>query len=82
MVKMTTLRLLGFVITKDLEMEQFDVKTSFPHGDLNKEIYMSQPVGFTMTGEQGHFICKLKKSLYGLKQAPRMWYQKFDTYIW
>ena len=42
---------------------------------------MSQPVGFSATGEKSHLVCRLKKSLYGLKQAPRMWYQKFDSYI-
>ena len=43
---------------------------------------MSQPAGFSVTGEKSHLVCRLKKSLYGLKQAPRMWYQKFDSYIW
>ena len=50
-VKMMTLRfLLGIVATEDLELEQLDVKTTFLHGDLNEDIYMSQPVGFTMMG--------------------------------
>ena len=81
-VKMTTLRLLlGVVATEDLELEQMDVKTTFLHGDLEEDIYMSQPAGFTATGEDSHLVCRLKKSLYGLKQAPRMWYQKFDSYI-
>ena len=81
-VKMTTLRLLlGVVATEDLELEQMDVKTTFLHGDLEEDIYMSQPAGFTATGEDNHLVCRLKKSLYGLKQAPRMWYQKFDSYI-
>ena len=53
-------------------------KTTFLHGDLNEDIYMSQPESFTTTGEQG-LVCKLKKRLYGLKHAPRMWYQKFDV---
>ena len=67
--------------TEDLELEQLDVKTTFLHGDLEEDIYMSQPTGFTVTREEGHLVCKLKKSLYGLKQVPRMWYQKFNTYI-
>ena len=79
---MTTLQLLlGVVETEDLELEHLDVKTAFLHGDLEEDIYVSQPAGFTVMGEEGHLVCQLKKSLYSLNQAPRMWYQKFDTYI-
>ena len=42
---------------------------------------MSQPAGFSTTGEETHLVFRLKKSLYGLKQAPKKWYQKFDSYI-
>ena len=48
---------------------------------MEEDIYMSQPAGFTATGEKGHLLCQLNKSLYGLKQAPIMWYLKFDSYI-
>ena len=79
---MTTLQLLLMVVaTEDLELKQLDVKTTFLHGNIDEDIYMSQLTGFMMTGEQGHLVCKLKKSLYGLNQATCMWYQKFDTYI-
>eukprot|EP00253_Pinus_taeda_P006386 PITA_06386 len=60
--------------------EQMDVKTTFLHRDLEEEIYMKQPEGFTVKGKK-ELLCKLKKSLYGLKHSPRMWYQKFDTFI-
>ena len=81
-VKMTTLLLLlGVVATKDLELEKLDVKTTFLHGDLEEDIYMSQRAGFSVTGEKSHLLCRLKKSLYGLKQALSMWYQKFDSDI-
>ena len=38
-----------------------DVKTTFLHGDLKKEIYMEQPKGFTIKGKED-YVCKLKKS--------------------
>ena len=57
-----------------------DVRKTFLHGDLEEEIYMSQPEHYVVKGKS-HLVCKLKKSLYGLKQSPRMWYQKFDTYV-
>jgi hypothetical protein len=79
--KLTSIRfLLSVVVAFDLEVEHVDVKTTFLHGDLEKEIYMKQPERFILKGKK-ELVCKLKKSLYGLKQSPRMWYQKFDTYI-
>ena len=72
--------MLSLVAAYDFEVEQMDVKTTFLHGDLEEEIYMSQPEHFVEKGK-GNFVYKLKKSLYGLKQSPRMWYQKFDTYV-
>jgi hypothetical protein len=56
-----------------------DVKTAFLNGDLEEEIYMEQPKGFTQEGE--HLVCKLHKSLYGLKQSPRAWNQKLDAFL-
>jgi hypothetical protein len=62
-----------------MEIYQMDVKTVFFNGDLEEEIYMEQPQGFTQEGE--HLVCKLHKSLYGLKQSPRAWNQKLDVFL-
>ncbi|GKV39169.1 hypothetical protein SLEP1_g46977 [Rubroshorea leprosula] len=40
--------------------------TTFLNGDLHEEIYMDQPEGFVMLGQEDK-VCKLTKSLYGLK---------------
>ena len=61
--------LLALVAQFDLELVQLDMKTAFLHGDLEKEIFMSQPHGFEVAGKE-NWVYKLKKSLYGLKQFP------------
>ncbi len=61
-----------------MEIHQMDVKIAFLNGDLEEEIYMEQPEGFT---QARHLVCKLHKSLYGLKQSPRAWNQKIDALL-
>ncbi|KAL6350470.1 hypothetical protein AAG906_019117 [Vitis piasezkii] len=56
------------------------VVTTFLHGDLEEDLYMIQPEGFIVQGQE-NLVCKLRKSLYGLKQAPRQWYKKFDSFM-
>jgi len=63
-----------------LKLDQLDVKTAFLHGDLEEEIYMSQPMGFKMQ-ERRIWCANRKKSLYGLKQSPRKWYKHFYSFI-
>ncbi|CAL8139429.1 unnamed protein product [Prunus armeniaca] len=80
-VKHSSIRiLLALVAQFDLELAQIDVKTAFLHGDLEKEIYMSQPEGFKVARKE-NWVCKLQKSLYGLKQSPRQWYKRFDRFM-
>ncbi|WJZ91115.1 hypothetical protein VitviT2T_010218 [Vitis vinifera] len=49
-------------------VHQMDVKTTFLNEDLNEEVYMEQPEGFVLLGNENK-VCKLVKSLYGLKQS-------------
>ena len=75
---MTTIRvLLSLVASYSLIIHQIDVKIAFLNGELEEEIYMDQPDGFVVKGEETK-VCKLLKSLYGLKQAPKKWHDKFD----
>ena len=81
-MKMSTIRLiLRMVATENLHLEQLNVKTAFLHGDLEEDLYMIQPKGFIIQGQE-NLVCKLRKSLYGLKQAPRQWYKKFDSFMY
>lgn len=68
----TTLRMLLSVAgERNYSVRHFDITTAFLNGNLNEEIYMKQPPGFS-TGDK---VYRLKKSLYGLKQAARVWNQ-------
>ena len=80
-VKHSSIRiLLALVAQFDMELVQMDVKTTFLHGDLEEEIYITQPDGFKVAGKED-WVCKLNKSLYGLKQSPRQWYKRFDQFM-
>ncbi|GJR36012.1 zinc finger, CCHC-type containing protein [Tanacetum coccineum] len=79
--RISTIRLLiAMASIHNLIIHQMDVKTTFLNGDLDEEVYMNQPQGFIMPGNENK-VCKLIKSLYGLKQAPKQWHQKFDEVV-
>ena len=73
--------LLALIAQYKLELDQLDVKTAFLYDDLKEEIYMSQPMGFKISGKE-NIVCKLKKSLYELKQSPRQWYKRFYSFVY
>lgn len=76
--RLTTIRvLLSLAASYGLVVHQMDVKTGFLNRELEEEIYMEQPDGFVVKGEERK-VCKLLKSLYGLKQVPKQWHEKFD----
>ena len=66
---------LSLAASMDWEINQFDVKTAFLHGELTEDIYMEQPEGQNEKGKEA-WVCKLQKSSYGLKQAGRCWYTR------
>eukprot|EP01018_Ginkgo_biloba_P000724 Gb_02012 [translate_table: standard] len=59
---------------------QMDIKSAFLNGYVNEEIYVKQPQGFNIAGNENK-VYKLKKALYGFKQAPRAWYSRINTYF-
>jgi hypothetical protein len=60
---------LAYSCHKNFKVYQMDVKSTFLNGDLEEEVYMEQPEGFSLT-DNPDYVCKMKKALYGLKQAP------------
>ena len=71
---------MALVAYFDLELHQMNVNTAFLNGELEKEVYMKQPEGFS-SSDGDHLVCKLNKSIYGLKQASYQWYLKFHKVV-
>ena len=66
--------ILAHTALLDWEIKAMDVKMAFLYRELKEEIYMEQPEGFVVKGQEKK-VCKLVKSIYGLKQAGRVWYE-------
>lgn len=83
--KLGTFRmLLGLAAAKNWSMQYLDISNAFLNGDLDEEIYMTIPQGYTeLTGRSPppNSVCRLHKSLYGLKQASCQWNHKLTTVI-
>ncbi|WVZ84405.1 LOW QUALITY PROTEIN: hypothetical protein U9M48_031442 [Paspalum notatum var. saurae] len=72
--------LLAFAASKGFKPQQMDVKSAFPNGFIEEEVYVRQPPGF----ESARFpapVYKLRKALYGPKQAPRAWYARLKSFL-
>nr|GEW63287.1 putative ribonuclease H-like domain-containing protein [Tanacetum cinerariifolium] len=59
---------------------QMDVKSAFLYGEIDEEVYVTQPKGF----EDPHNpkkVYRVFKALYGLHQAPRALYARLYTFL-
>ncbi|KAL0560279.1 hypothetical protein IC582_000679 [Cucumis melo] len=70
----------GYTQVEGVDYEETFSHTAFLNGNLEETIYMQQPEGFIIPGQEQK-ICKLNRSIYGLKQASRSWNIRFDTAI-
>jgi len=76
--RLDTVRLiLTLAANRGWQVHHLDVKTAFLNGDLEEEVYVSQPEGFEEKAKEKHVV-KLSKALHGLRQAPRAWNVKLD----
>nr|GEY54682.1 retrovirus-related Pol polyprotein from transposon TNT 1-94 [Tanacetum cinerariifolium] len=71
---------LTYAAHMNMVVYQMDVKIAFMNGNLQEEVYVSQPDGFVDPDNPNH-VYKLKKALYGLKQAPRAWYDMLYSFL-
>ena len=69
--RLDTMRtLVALAAQKSWKLYQLDVKSAFLNGVLEEEVYVDQPEGFVVKGNEDK-VYRLYKALYGLKQAPR-----------
>jgi hypothetical protein len=61
-------------------MTGLDVKTAFLYGKLDEQVYMTQPEGFVLKGQERK-VMLLKRALYGLKQAALAWWKELETFM-
>jgi hypothetical protein len=59
-------------------VHHMDAKSAFLNGTLKEEVYIHQPPGFVIVGNESK-VLRLHKALYGLRQAPRAWNDRLDT---
>lgn len=79
--RLETVRILLALAAKHgWEVHHLDVKSAFLNGEIQEEVYVTQPEGFVKEGKE-HLVYKLVKALYGLRQAPRAWYTKLSKYL-
>jgi hypothetical protein len=69
--------LLALAAQEGWQVHHMDVKSAFLNEDLKEEVYVRQPAGFVMAGQEGK-VLRLRKVLYGLRQAPWAWNSKLD----
>ena len=76
----TVRMLISLTAHHSWKIYQLDVKSAFLNGILKEEVYVEQPEGFVVEGEEDK-VYRLKKALYGLKPAPRAWNSHIDSYF-
>ena len=61
-------------------VHKMDVISTFLNGYLEEEVYVRQPPGYEVDGQEDK-VYRLKKALYGFKETPKVWYNKIDEYL-
>ncbi|CAB1099735.1 unnamed protein product [Ectocarpus sp. CCAP 1310/34] len=74
--------LLCITVEFDLIIVQMDVTAAFLYADIQEDVYVEQPPGFEVKGENGEdLVMLLQKSLYWLAQSPGNWFHTIDPFL-
>lgn len=70
--------LLTWAAKHNFRTRHWDIVSAFLHGNIDMEIFMYQPQGFS---DGTNRVCRLKKAIYGLCQAARQFYLRLDEIL-
>ena len=71
---------LAFASFMGFMVYQMDVKSAFLYGEIEEEVYVTQPKSFE-DPQHPEKVYKVVKELYGLHQAPRAWYARLSSFL-
>jgi hypothetical protein len=73
-VRYESLRMLWAIAVEEpgWVMWAMDVVSAYLNSEMKETVYMRQPEGFAVPGEEGK-VCLMKRSLYGFMQSGRNW---------
>ena len=69
--------MLALTTLENWHIESLNVHSAYLYGKLTKEIYMKQPKGFRVPGQE-HKVLHLLRALYSLKQARLAWWETLN----
>jgi len=67
--------LLAAAVLEGWHIKGLNIKSAFLYGQLDEEIYMEQPKGFKIHGQEQK-VLRLRRAIYGLKQAALAWWKE------
>nr|GFA19805.1 hypothetical protein [Tanacetum cinerariifolium] len=71
---------LAFASYMGFMVYQMDVKSAFLYGEIEEEVYVTQPKVFEDPHNPKH-VYRVVKALYGLHQVPSAWYARLSTFV-
>jgi hypothetical protein len=75
-VRFETVRvMLALAALEDCHISAVDVRNAYLYGRLDEELYVRQPEGFKIPGQE-YKVRRLLHTLYGLKQAGLVWWRE------
>ena len=69
--------MLALAALENWHIKSLNVRSAYLYGKLTKEIYMKQPEGFRVPGQE-HKVLHLLRALHGLKQAGLAWWETLN----